>query len=137
MSVRMLIWVARIAGLGAMLLGWLSWVFQLDIANVHIVFGSAFALALVALSVALVGRRPLRRLGLAGLGCALAVTALGLLQAQPLAGSLHWLIQLAHLLSGLGAVALVQLMSARYSRLEGARGGAVPPAGAVREIRYH
>ena len=42
----------------------------------------------------------------------------GLTQSTLLIGSMHWLIQTAHLLVGLGALALIAGISTRYLRLK-------------------
>lgn len=136
MAVRVVTWVGRIAGAGAMLLGWLFLVFHLDILSVHIALGVTLALSLVLLGLVMLGQPRTRFLGAAGVGYALFVAAFGLAQTWLLVGQLHWLIQLAHLLLGFGAVVLVQVMSARYSRLAGAARAVMPQDGAVQIIQY-
>src|SRR5215470_2796986 len=105
---RILIWVARLAGAGAMLLGWLYLVFQLDVLVLHITLGITLALAMAGLGLGLLRYPAGRALGAAVIGYALFTTAFGSLQASLLVGPLHGLIQGLHLLLGLGAVGLVQ-----------------------------
>jgi hypothetical protein len=45
------------------------------------------------------------------------VPAFGLTQSLILVGNLHWPIQTAHLLVGIGTMALVQVIEKRYRRL--------------------
>jgi hypothetical protein len=47
---------------------------------------------------------------------ALMLPAFGLAQTQLLDNSAHWVIQAAHLLVGIGALALAGVMSTRYQR---------------------
>jgi hypothetical protein len=42
----------------------------------------------------------------------------GLTQSRLLVGNMHWLIQVARLLVGLGALTLIQVIYARYERLK-------------------
>ena len=60
----------------------------------------------------------MRLLGAVGIVYALIVPVFGLTQATLLIGSMHWLIQTAHLLVGLGALALLGIIGTRYLRLK-------------------
>src|SRR5258708_32918180 len=60
--VQIATWIARIAGVGTMILGWLSWVFHFDVIVVHIALGFVLALSLAILGVALATVH-MRRLG--------------------------------------------------------------------------
>ena len=123
--VRIIRGIAGVAGLGTLALGLLFWITQIDIVIVHIVFGLTFALSLLVLSIVAVFTRRMRLLGAVGIVYALILPVFGLTQATLLVGSLHWLIQAAHLLVGLGALTLAGSMSTRYLRLKSA---AVPEA---------
>jgi len=138
MTVRVLIWIARIAGAGAMLLGWLYMVFGLEILPIHIVLGITLAVSMMGLGLALVRWPQARRLGVGAVGYAAFISAFGAEQTALLIGPLHGLIQGAHLVLGLGAVLLVQKMAARYSRLTAAYGAGAPapPDQTVRTIRF-
>ena len=118
--VRIIRGIAGVAGLGTLTLGLLFWITQIDIVIVHIVFGLTFALSLLVLSIVAVFTRQMRLLGAVGIVYALILPVFGLTQATLLVGSLHWLIQAAHLLVGLGALALAGSMSTRYLRLKSA-----------------
>jgi len=116
--VRIVQWVASLAGLGALTLGLLFWIAQVDLINIHMLFGLTVALALLVLSIVIVATRGMRLWGVAGIVYALILPVFGLTQSGILIGSLHWLIQTAHLLVGLGALALAGIMATRYIRLK-------------------
>jgi len=118
MAVRIIQWVAGLAGLGALALGLLFWVAQVDDINIHMLFGLTVALALLVLSIVMVATRGMRLLGAVGIVYAFILPVFGLTQSGILIGSLHWLIQAAHLLVGLGALALAGVMTTRYMRLK-------------------
>ena len=115
-AVRIIVWIGRIAGLGALLLGLLFWIANIDFISIHILFGLAVALALLALSIVMVFTTGARLLGVIGIVYALILPVFGLRQATLLVGNIHWLIQALHLLVGIGALALIQAMSTRYER---------------------
>jgi hypothetical protein len=123
--VRIMRGIAGVAGLGTLVLGLLFWITQIDIVIFHIVFGLTFALSLLVLSIVAVFTRRMRLLGAVGIVYALILPVFGLTQTTLLVDSLHWLIQAAHLLVGLGALALAGIIGTRYLRLKSA---AVPEA---------
>jgi hypothetical protein len=57
----------------------------------------------------------------------LMIPAFGMTQKLILMGNLHWLIRIAHLLMGIGAMALVQAMEKRYRLRRQAVSGGTPP----------
>jgi hypothetical protein len=117
-AVRIIQWVAGLAGLGALALGLLFWIAQVDDINIHMLFGLTVALALLVLSIVMVATRGMRLLGAVGIVYAFILPVFGLTQSGILIGSLHWLIQAAHLLVGLGALALAGVMTTRCMRLK-------------------
>ena len=117
-AVRIIQWVAGLAGLGALTLGLLFWIAQVNDINIHMLFGLTVALALLVLSIVMVATRGTRLLGAVGIVYALILPVFGLTQSGILIGSMHWLIQAAHLLVGLGALALAGIMATRYMRLK-------------------
>ena len=123
--VRIIRGIAGVAGLGALTLGLLDWIANVSFISIHILFGLTVALSLLVLSIVAVFTRQMRLLGAVGIVYALILPVFGLTQATLLVGSLHWLIRAAHLLVGLGALALAGSMSTRYLRLKSA---AVPEA---------
>jgi hypothetical protein len=117
-TIRILEWILRIAGLGALVLGLLIWTLQLDaVINFHMLFGLAVALTLLIISLLAVFTRGLRVWGIIGILYAFLLPVFGMNQVSLVIGSLHWLIQAAHLLVGIGALALAGVISARYRRL--------------------
>lgn len=120
-TLRTVQWISRIAGvigLLALILGLLFWIMQIDLISIHKVFGFLVALGLLVLGIMLAATRGLRGLGVVGIIYAFILPAFGLTQMFILVGSLHWLIQAAHLLVGIGALALLGVMGARYTRLK-------------------
>jgi hypothetical protein len=118
LAVRILTWIARIAWLGAFILGLLFWIAGIDLISLHMLFGLTLGLSMIALGIVLLFRSGVRLLGIVGIVYAIILPIFGLTQSRLLAGNLHWIIQLAHLLVGIGAIALVQVMITRYERLE-------------------
>jgi hypothetical protein len=116
--VRILTWIARIAWMGAIILGLLFWITGIDLISLHMLFGLTLGLSMIALGLMLLFRSGVRLLGIAGIVYAIILPIFGLTQTRLLIGNLHWLIQAAHLLVGIGAIALVQVMSTRYEHLE-------------------
>jgi hypothetical protein len=55
-------------------------------------------------------------IGLFGLVYAAFLPFFGMNQMYWLVGSLHWLIQIAHLLVGIGATALIYIVTSRFER---------------------
>lgn len=117
-AVRIIVWVARIAGVGALLLGLLFWIAQIDLISFHMLLGITFGLALLLLSIGMLFTVGMRLLGAIGIVYAFILPIFGLTQTRLLIGNLHWLIQVAHLLLGLGALILVQSIYTRYVRLK-------------------
>ncbi|MBV9229990.1 MAG: hypothetical protein JOZ18_11805 [Chloroflexi bacterium] len=110
--------IGGIAGLIALTLGLAFWIAQLNFISIHMLFGLIVTLSLLILAIMAVFTRGLRLLGAISIVYALIVPIFGLTQATLLIGSMHWLIQTAHLLIGIGALALMAVISARYLRLK-------------------
>src|SRR5215468_7800290 len=117
-AVRFIRGIAGVAGLGALTLGLLFWVASMNFISIHMLFGLVVALSLLILGIVGVFTRGMRLLGALGIVYALLVPAFGVTQATLLVGNLHWLIQTAHLLVGLGALALIGVLSRRYLSLK-------------------
>ena len=117
-AVRIIRGIAGVAGLGALTLGLLFWIANLNFIGLHMLFGLTVALSLLTLGIVGVFTSGMRLLGVIGIVYALIVPAFGVTQATLLVGGLHWLIQTAHLLVGLGALALAGILSTRYLRLK-------------------
>lgn len=116
-TVRVFVWIARIAGLGALTLGLLFWIAQVDLISFHMLFGLSLAISMLVLSIIMLFTRGMRVLGIVGIIYTFVLPIFGETQVTLLVGNLHWLIQTAHMLVGLGALAFVQLIYTRYGHL--------------------
>ena len=134
-AVRIIRVITGVAGLGALTLGLLFWIAQIDFISLHMLFGLIVALSLLILGIVGVFTRGLRLLGAIGIVYTLIVPAFGLMQATLLVGSMHWLIQTAHLLVGLGALALAGILSTRYLRLKQVTARGAAPERAPAQVR--
>jgi len=117
-AVRILTWIARIAGVGALLLGLTFWIIGINIVAIHMLFGLTLTLSFLIVSMIMMLTSGMRVLGVAGIIYALIVPLFGVTQAGLLTGDLHWLIRVAHMLVGLGALTLIQIIFTRYQRLK-------------------
>jgi hypothetical protein len=117
-AVRVIAWIARLALMATLVLGLLFWIAQMSLISFHALFGLIGVLSLLVLGLVAVSTRGIRLLGTLSMVYAFIVPAFGLTQSLILVGNLHWLIQTAHLLVGIGAMALVQGISTRYQRLK-------------------
>jgi hypothetical protein len=118
MSAAFFLWLIRITGLVQIILGTLFWIIQNDALNpVHILVGSVLVLSLWALALLAT------QAGVSWVWATLAiawgflVVILGLTQTRLLPGPAHWLIQVLHLLVGLGAIGQGEGLSARIRRI--------------------
>jgi hypothetical protein len=134
-AVRLLRVIAGVAGLGALTLGLLFWIANLNFIGLHMLFGLTVALSLLILGIVGVFTGGMRLLGAIGIVYALLVPVFGVTQATLLVGSLHWLIQTAHLLVGLGALALAGILGTRYLRLKQATARGAAPERAPAQVR--
>lgn len=116
MNVARLIQItAIVAGLAAVMLGMGTYT-HANFASIHMLFGLLVALALLLLALMAVFFGATRRLGSIGIIYALLMPIFGVTQQAILAGEPHWLIEAAHLLVGLGALAFIGIISARLVR---------------------
>jgi len=118
----------RLAAVIQLILGVVIWFGNDAPKLVHIVVGIVLVLGLWTLAV--IGRSAGvdgRLVGLALVWGALAI-AFGLTQEQILAGDGHLVIEVLHLVVGVGAVGVAEELAARS---KGARPAGVPPAGAA------
>jgi hypothetical protein len=118
-AVRIINWIARIAGVVTLLLGLTFWVTGLNsIPGIHMLFGITFTLSFLILSIIMIFARGVRPLGVVGIIYALIIPVFGVTQAGLLVGDLHWLIRLAHMLVGIGAMMVIQTIYTRYQLLK-------------------
>ena len=126
MTARILQIVVGIAGLCALVLGLFIWIANIDLTDIHMLFGLLVTLGLLVISLIALTARGLRIWGMVGIVYAIIAPIFGELQSNMLVGNLHWLIQTLHTLVGIGAIVLTGLIGARYMTLK--RGEASPAA---------
>jgi uncharacterized membrane protein YuzA (DUF378 family) len=118
-----------------MVLGLLFWIAQVSASNmlrdilvpirsIHLMLGLAGVLALLALGTVAAVTSGIRVLGVGSMIYAFVVPALGMTQARLLVGDRHWLVQVAHLLVGIGAMYLARGIEKGYVGLRVSGGGA-------------
>jgi hypothetical protein len=118
MTARIIQIILGVAGSVALLLGLLFWIANIDLIGIHMLFGLIVTLALLVMSIIAISTRGLRIWGLVGVVYALIVPVFGLTQSAIFPGNLHWLIQAAHMLVGIGALVLAGIMSVRYMTIK-------------------
>ena len=118
MTARLLQIVVGIAGLGALVLGLLSWIANVDLTDIHMLFGLLVTLGLLVMSIIALITPGLRVWGMVGIVYAIIVPIFGVLQSKLLVGHLYWLIQTLHMLDGIGALVLTGFLATRYMQLQ-------------------
>ena len=117
------LWVVRAAGLFQFVTGLLFWSGNaLSLVPLHMLAGLTVVIALwvIAASATRAGVSLAPVIGAVAWG--VLVLALGLTQSGLLQGDLHWIVQLAHLLVGLAAVALAHVLARASQSARGERG---------------
>jgi hypothetical protein len=117
-AVHIISWIARVALMVTLVLGLLFWLAQMSLISLHILFGLIGVLSLLVLGMVAVFTRGIRLLGVGSIMYALIMLAFGLTQDLILEGNLYWLTQVAHLLVGIGAMALALVIDKRYRHLK-------------------
>ncbi len=124
MAVTITQWVLRVSALIALILGIIFWTGNTPdaLVNVHMLLGILVTLSLWVLGF-LFGTAKGGNWGLASVAFiwGLLVVFVGLSQQSWLVGSAHWVIQVLHLLIGLLAIGIGEMIGARYKRLTVAR----------------
>ena len=111
--------LTRLTGVIQIVLGVLFWTGNaLGLVPAHIISGTVLVLSLWTLAI--LGARAGVRPGLVALSLiwGLITIALGLTQGQLLVNSAHWIIQVIHLLIGLGAIGLAEGLAARIKHAQ-------------------
>jgi hypothetical protein len=126
MTARILQIIVGIAGLCALVLGLVIWIANIDLTDIHMLFGLLVTLGLLVMSIIALTARGLRIWGMVGIVYAIIVLIFGVSQVNMLVGHLHWLIQTLHTLVGTSALVLTGFLGARYRTLK--RGEASPAA---------
>ena len=109
-TLRIIQWIGRIAGVAALLLGLTYWIFQVNLVSIHMLCGILLTLSLLIIAVVALIRKRAPVLSAVSIIYALIVPVFGVTQFDLLVGNLHWLIRTLHLLVGLGALTLLQLL---------------------------
>ncbi len=125
MVVRITLWVLRVCVLVGLILGIILWTGKGDsIVGIHMLLGILTVLSLWVIAV-LTAMAKGGNWGLSGgaIVLGLVVAAFGLTQKTilPDPNSLHWIIQVVHLLFGLGTIGIAEMMVARYKRMNAAK----------------
>jgi hypothetical protein len=108
----------RIVGVILIVLGLLFWTGNADaLIPVHMLLGIALVIALWTLAALAAAAGVSLGLVVLAFVWGLVVPALGLRQTSLLVGSAHWIIQVLHLLVGLTAIALAQVLAQRTRRI--------------------
>jgi hypothetical protein len=79
---------------------------------VHMLLGVIVAVALVVLSVAVIMAQRVG-LGIGGIVVAVLLVVIGMGQGQMLPGENHWLVQVVHILLGMGAIGYGEVIGKR------------------------
>ena len=117
MVIKYTVWVLRIAAVLALILGTLTW-FGIDaVVSIHMLLGIIVTLSLWVLGGAFFSSKGGTTLAIIAIVWGLVVLGLGVSQKQILpADSVHWIIQVLHLLVGLAAIGIGEAIGARYKR---------------------
>jgi hypothetical protein len=116
--VRIAINVVRLGVLIELVLGILFWTGNADTLQiVHIVIGILVVLSLWTLGIAQGMQGGSFGLALATFVVGFLLALVGLFQTRWLIGSNHWVIQVIHLLLGLSAITVAEIINGRYRRM--------------------
>jgi hypothetical protein len=110
-------WLVRITGVLQLIMGLLIWFEnQFGLIQSHMLIGLVLVIALIVLAA--VAARAGVPTGMAVSVAILAVIVLvfGMTQASILPGSLHWIVQILHLLLGMAAVGMGEAIGGRLRR---------------------
>ena len=111
-TARLLVGLLRLCGSAALLLGLAFWLgYGRSLTWLHIRLGTAVVLLLLVIA-GLAWRAAGVRLVALAVGWGILVWFLGMRQGQILPGSFHWVVEVAHLVVGVGAIALGERLAA-------------------------
>jgi hypothetical protein len=122
LTIKIAQWVLRISAIIVLVLGILFWtnVINTDtsggIVLAHMLLGILVVLCLWTLGIAQGLRGGSFGIAMATFIWGLLTLAVGLFQTRWLPGSAHWVIQVIHLILGLGAIGLGEMAAARGKR---------------------
>ena len=129
---RLLQIVMGITGLCALVLGLFIWIANIDLTDIHMLFGLLVTLGLLVMSIIALTASGLRIWGMIGIVYAIVVLIFGVSHSTIFVGNLHWLIQTLHLLVGIGAIVLTGFLTARYRTLKRGEAAPAPESHALR-----
>jgi hypothetical protein len=116
--IQRLQWLSRLIVGVELTLGMVIWFVHVSSVNLHIALGLAITLILLVFSVIALTTSGMRRLGVIGILYTCVLPGLGLTQYTLLVGNLHWLVQVFHMLVGIGSVGLIHIIGGRYQHLK-------------------
>lgn len=116
--IQKLQWLSRLIVGVELTLGMVIWFVHVNSVNLHIALGLAITLILLVFSVLALTTSGMRRLGVIGILYTCILPGLGLTQYTLLVGNLHWLVQVFHMLIGVGSVGLIHIIGGRYQHLK-------------------
>lgn len=128
MAVKILQWILRVIVLATLTLGITTWlalagvidphILENGLVEIHMLCGLTVAISFLINNIIMLFTRGVRVLGGVGIIYALVIPVFGLTQDMILPGSMHWLIQTLHLLVGVGALLLTEIMARRYRTIK-------------------
>jgi hypothetical protein len=111
--------LVRFSGLILIILGVLIWIDNtLPLVPIHMLLGLVFVLSLWTLAFLAARSGAPRGVVALVIGWGAIVVILGVTQTQLLPGPQHWVIQVLHLLVGLGAIGQAEGLAARVKRAQ-------------------
>ena len=119
MVVRITDMVLRIAGVLALILGILFWteIAAGPLVPIHMLLGIIVTLSVWILGAVIVSTKGGAGLGITAFVLGLVLVIIGLTQRTILVGNLHWIIRVIHLLLGVLAIGIGEMIAARYKRV--------------------
>jgi hypothetical protein len=103
--------IIRTFGAIQFVMGIIFWTGHLDdLVIVHIILGSVITIGLIILSIQAARNGVSKWLVVIGIVWAIGLPVWGLLQEEILPGSYNWITQVLHLLCGIGAVGLAEIL---------------------------
>jgi len=116
-AIPILRWIIRIAGIVALGLGLTFWGGSgSGLLSVHQGLGYLVSIALLLMAVLGFGQRVAPGLLVTAIIWSLVVPGVGSSQLKMLPGDQHWVIQVFHLLLGVGAIGLGEVIAGRAAR---------------------
>lgn len=109
-------WVARLDGIGALILGIVLWTGSPRLLTIHILAGFILCLTVLLLGVLGFFARVRPAIPIVAIAWALLVPYVGFAQMKFLGGSSRVIIQVIHLLIGICAIGIAEMLAAKIKR---------------------